>query len=266
MKSPFKFNPHWLENEDLVKILKDTWVAYSDNLHDSPASHFASNLKSMKVVSTAWSVKQKEIEYKELVEIEILISAFSLKFAFGFSFDEDKAALIDLETRKRKILLDQEHEARQKSRAIWLMCGDDNTPFFHKFANQRKNANSIWNIKDDRGDMVEGFEAIAGAGVQHFETLFQVDTNLHLIELLEISGNFPSSITAEENCDLMKPVTLEEIKSILTISKNDKSLRPDGIPVEVYRALFDVMGLDLLRVIEDFRRSGKIPAVFNSTL
>ena len=63
----------------------------------------------------------------------------------------------------------------------------------------------------------------------------------------------------------MKPVTLEEIKFILTISKNDKSPGPDGIPVEVYRALFDVMGLDLLRVIEDSRQMGKIPAIFNST-
>ena len=44
--------------------------------------------------------------------------------------------------------------------------------FFHKFANQRKNTNSIWKIKDDRGNMVEGFEDIVGADVCHFETLF----------------------------------------------------------------------------------------------
>ena len=28
LKSPFKFNPHWLENEDLVKSLKDSWVVF----------------------------------------------------------------------------------------------------------------------------------------------------------------------------------------------------------------------------------------------
>ena len=36
--------------------------------------------------------------------------------------------------------------------------------------------------------------------------------------------------------------------------------------MEVYRALFDVLGLDLLRVVDDSRKSGKIPVVFNSTL
>ena len=39
----------------------------------------------------------------------------------------------------------------------------------------------------------------------------------------------------------------------------------DGIPVEVYRSLFDILGEDLLRIVEDSWKSGKIPAVFNST-
>ena len=34
----------------------------------------------------------------------------------------------------------------------------------------------------------------------------------------------------------------------------------------MYRALFDVLGLDLLRVVDDSRKSGNIPAVFNTTL
>ena len=79
-----------------------------------------------------------------------------------------------------------------------MLCGDDNTPFFHKFANQRKNVNSIWKIRDDGGSMVEGFDAIAGARVQHFETLFQADKNFHLPELMKIAENFPSSISARK--------------------------------------------------------------------
>ena len=62
----------------------------------------------------------------------------------------------------------------------------------------------------------------------------------------------------------MCPVSLTEIQSILSMSKNDKSLGPYGIPVEVYRTLLDVLGLDLLRVIEDSRKCGEIPTVFNS--
>ena len=64
-----------------------------------------------------------------------MLSGFSHKSGFSFLPVEDKEALIILESHKRKILLEREHEARQQSRAIWLLCGDDNTPFLHKFAN-----------------------------------------------------------------------------------------------------------------------------------
>ena len=67
MRSPFKFNAHWLVNDYLVKSLKESWVTYSDNLHVSPASHISSNLKRIKDVSIAWSVKKKEMEFKDLV-------------------------------------------------------------------------------------------------------------------------------------------------------------------------------------------------------
>ena len=100
------------------------------------------------------------------------LANFFNKVGFGFSAAEDKASLLVLESRKRKILLDRENEARHKSRATWIICGDDNTPFFHKFANHRKNVNSIWKIRNDGGNMVEGYEAIAGDGVQQFGTLF----------------------------------------------------------------------------------------------
>ena len=79
----------------------------------------------------------------------------------GFILEEDKLFLIEIESRKRTILCYQEKEARQKIRDLWLICGDDNTPFFHKFAAHRKNLNTIWKIHDDSGNLIEGVEAIA---------------------------------------------------------------------------------------------------------
>ena len=72
----------------------------------------------------------------------------------GFSSEDDKSSLVDLEFHKRKILLDREKEARLKSRDLWLLCGDENTPFFHKYADNRKFINSIWKIGDDGGNIV----------------------------------------------------------------------------------------------------------------
>ena len=67
---------------------------------------------------------------KDLVDIEVLLVESFNKPSFGFSSEIDKYSLVDLESKKRKILCDHEQEARQKNRALWLLCGDDNTPFF----------------------------------------------------------------------------------------------------------------------------------------
>ena len=146
-----------------------------------------------------------------------------------------------------------------------MICGDDNAPFFHKFVAHRKNLNTIWKINDDYGNLVEGFEAIAKVGIHHFEFLFKEEADLHLPGIVHSAGYFPTSVSVEDNCDLMKPITLQDIQHILSISKNDKSPGPDGIPIKVYKCLFDILAEDLLRVIEISRISGKIPVVFNST-
>ena len=123
------------------------------------------NLKSIKDVSISWSVKKKAQDIEDLVDIEFLLTETLNKIGFGFSMEEDKSSLVELETWKRI--------------------------------------------------------------------------------------NLPTSITVDENVELMKPVTFQEIHFILSLSKNDKSVGLDGIAVEVYRTLFDVLGEDLLWVVED---------------
>ena len=104
--------------------------------------------------------------------IEHQLANYFNQAGFWFSAMEDKVNILDLEARKRIILLDLENVARHKSHSLWLTCGDDNTSFFHKFANFRITVNSIWKIVDDHGITVEGFGNIVVVGVNNFGTLF----------------------------------------------------------------------------------------------
>ena len=91
---------------------------YDDNYVLSPASQFSDNLKKIKNASICWSVKRKERDTKELAKIELLLENAFTNIGFGFSIEVDKDSLFGLESRRRKILLDREKEARQKNRAI----------------------------------------------------------------------------------------------------------------------------------------------------
>ena len=48
---PFKFNACWLENIELVEVLKGSWVAFDALSEVSPASQFVVNLKRIKDLS-----------------------------------------------------------------------------------------------------------------------------------------------------------------------------------------------------------------------
>ena len=48
---PFKFNACWLENNELVELLKDSWVVFDALSEVSPASQFVANLKRIKDLS-----------------------------------------------------------------------------------------------------------------------------------------------------------------------------------------------------------------------
>ena len=47
--------------------------------------------------------------------------------------------------------------------------------------------------------------------MQHFESLFQEEADLHLPDIVQSAGYFPTSVSVEDNCDLMKPITLQDI-------------------------------------------------------
>ena len=127
----------------MLWLLKASWKVFDVNSGLSFATQFASNLKIIKEVSITWSIKKKEQDNKDLVDIEALLVTSAHSLGFGFLTVEDKVSLADLESKKRKILSEREQEARQKCRGLWLLCGDDDTLFFHNFANNRKFVNTI---------------------------------------------------------------------------------------------------------------------------
>jgi hypothetical protein len=72
-------------------------------------------------------------------------------------------------------------------------------------------------------------------------------------------------VTIEDNVVIDRVVTKQEIWDILSQFSKDKSLGPDGWTVEFFTLFFDVVGDDLLDMVEDSRIRGKIQKSLNST-
>ena len=101
--------------------------------------------------------------------------------------------------------------------------------------------------------------------VNHFKDFFKAKEGTNYAEMVRISSLYPRMVTEEEADSLFSPVTLEEIKSVLVKFNRDQSPGPDGWTLEFFVYFFDLVGKDLLEMVEDSRRNGKLCGGLNST-
>jgi hypothetical protein len=72
-------------------------------------------------------------------------------------------------------------------------------------------------------------------------------------------------VSEEDNCRLFEPVTSAELLSTLKSLKASKSPGPDGWTVEFFLAFFDVVGDELLEMVEESRLRGRVSGALNAT-
>jgi hypothetical protein len=63
----------------------------------------------------------------------------------------------------------------------------------------------------------------------------------------------------------VEEVSKKELKAVLASLQKDKSPGPDGWEVEYFISFYQWMEEELLRAVEELRRSGKVFGAFNST-
>jgi hypothetical protein len=162
-------------------------------------------------------------------------------------------------------LADQEATWRLKSREIWLENGDENTKLFHAFAKGRKAANTIWSLKDQEDRPITSFEGIKTMGKRHFQTLFKEERRTNIADIIKLALYFPSFMDEEGNRELYAEVTEAELKDTLQSFQKDKIPGPDDWSIEFYLGFFDLIGGDILKVIEESILNGRIHSPLNTT-
>jgi hypothetical protein len=177
---------------------------------------------------------------------------------------DESVRLKRLEASRNSLLHSQEIAWRLRSRATWLKSGDSNSKFFHRVASYNRQKKRIWSIKSD-GLNIRGLEAIKAEAVSHFSHQFKASCSPNLLEKVTTTGLYPSLVSGAEAEDLFKPVTLAEIKDILSHFKTERSPGPDGWTSEFFCFFFDFLGEELLQMVEDTRITGKIAGGINST-
>jgi hypothetical protein len=146
-----------------------------------------------------------------------------------------------------------------------LESGDENTKFFQDFSKGRRNVNTIWQLKDSAGNMENTFEGMSSLGKNYFQNLFKAETQASIEEVVQVAQFFPRFVDEADNRLLMEEVTEKELLEVLHSFQKDKIPGPDGWTIEFFLGCYEILGQDLLKMIEDTRISGRIPQSLNST-
>jgi hypothetical protein len=262
---PFKFNLIWLGDKSFTILTREVWFDSHFELIEDPQRRLVEKLALLKRRVKIWSKFKLKRDKELLIKVEGDLECLYTQKNNGSTNDELDLQCKHLEGVRNKLLLDEEERWRQKSRATWIKSGDKNTKFFHRFASYRRNKKYLWEITDEDGHLHTDQEVIKSEVVNYFSTFFNEQGSQTYRAQLETIRLYPRIVLEEEVTTLEKVVSLEELSVVLKGFAKDKSLGPDGWTVEFFLFFFDLVGPDLLAMVEDTRCRGEVCRTINST-
>ncbi|XP_074328042.1 uncharacterized protein LOC141665954 [Apium graveolens] len=160
-----------------------------------------------------------------------------------------------------KLLDRQEVYWKQRAKQHWLREGDKNTKFFHRYASNRRKNNRIDRLKDGDGNWQDTPEGIRNIIESYFVDLFQascVDGRLSEHEVVK-------QVSTYENEELMREISVEEVKTAVFSMHPDKASGPDGFNPAFYQVYWDIVHVELVDFCRTFLQTGELPAGVNNT-
>jgi len=152
---------------------------------------------------------------------------------------------------------------KQQSKLEWIKYGDDSTRLFHAKAKQRKLSTYIYNLKNQDGRLVEGFEQVGQTMFNFYKNLLGVQPQPRTPIDMEVShGN---TLTSEQQVRMCSPFSCKEIKEAIWSIPNHKSPGPDSYNSGFFKATWDLTGPLVCNAIQEIFTKLVLPKEISAT-
>ncbi|KAJ1143658.1 hypothetical protein NDU88_009963 [Pleurodeles waltl] len=120
--------------------------------------------------------------------------------------------------------------------------------------------NWVAEIKDEAGGQHTTGEAIAEPFDAYYDQIYSsmaAHTNADCMELL---GDLPLvELHAEDREVLDQDITVEEDQGPIMETRSGKAVGPNGLPVELYKCMANIVAPHMLAMFQAFRKEGTVP-------
>nr|GEW98882.1 RNA-directed DNA polymerase, eukaryota, reverse transcriptase zinc-binding domain protein [Tanacetum cinerariifolium] len=175
--------------------------------------------------------------------------------------DKGEGSDVDGHRRREVVRLIQEvekvdaMEVAQKDKIKWSIKGDENSKYYHGVLNKKRGRPTIRRVLVDGIWMESKHEFF-----EHFKNRFEKPNKSRIL----LERDFVKRISLEQNDDLEREVSNEEIKKAVWDCGIDKAPGSDGFTFGFYRRYWDIIGNVVVDVVKWFLLHGEISNETNS--
>ena len=257
-RCPFRFENMWFKEEGFVAKVQQRWGSYS--FSGFSGYILVQKLKALKLDPRRWNAEvfgdvnsRKNLLLASIQELDEMEEVRLLSL-------EEKLAKGHSKTELEKVLLMEVINCRQKSRALWLWEGDNNTRFFHCIANSNHRFNTIGRLSIN-GAVTSDQEEI-GEGLVNFYSHLFIDDEVRRPSL---DGLAFSSIDESDRICLDRSFTEEEMMGVVKDMAGDKSPGLDGFSMAFFQNYWAIVKDDVMVVLHEFHAHGNFEKSINAT-
>ncbi|XP_059071122.1 uncharacterized protein LOC131863796 [Cryptomeria japonica] len=171
--------------------------------------------------------------FDEKRRLESELGALNAKVMADGMDEVDSLTEKDLLSRYGEFLQSEEIYWKQKSWVNWLREGDINTKLFHSSVKARRSLNRILSLRLEDSSIIEDPDSI---------------------------------VSREDNSMLEEPVSLKEVKVVVFGLGGEKAPGLDGFQAFFFQSFWEVLGEELLAMVEESRSRGFVLKEFNCTM
>ena len=217
----------WLKVEGFVDRVQQWWNGY--NFVGLLGFILAQKLKALKADLKKWNREEfGDLAFRKKNLLTELMDLDAREELLGLS-NEDQLLQIQLKGDIEQLASLEEISWRQKSQALYVKEGENNTRFFHRLTNSHRNANHIKRIEVD-SVLYEDELDVRSQLVLFYQGLYEeTELGRPTMEGLDFA-----CIEEEERQSLEKEFTKEEVIQVLREMEGDKAPGPDGFTMDFF--------------------------------
>ena len=166
MKKRFVFEAMWARDDKCREVIERAW----DSLQGSCEFSIVGRIRSFQAHLQGWNRRVFGNVNKKLKVLKERLNQLEAQN----NLHETAKEIYEVRREINEMLVREEVMWKQRSRALWLKCGDRNTKFFHATASQRRRTNMIEGLDDD-GAWMDSQENIERVILDYFTYLYNSD-------------------------------------------------------------------------------------------